>query len=138
MKSEIGLIGLGVMGTSLARNIARNNYSISLYNRFVKGSEEGVAKKKIDQYDELRSAKGFENLAAFVNSIQQPRRIVLMLTAGDAVDQLISQLEPLLDSGDLIIDAGNSHYSDTERRNELLAKKDLFYMGLGVSGGEET
>jgi len=137
MKSEIGLIGLGVMGTSLARNIARNNYSISLYNRYLKGSEEGVAQKKIDQYDELSSAKGFEELSAFVDSIQQPRKIVLMLTAGDAVDQLISQLEPLLDSGDLIIDAGNSHYSDTERRNELLAHKNLLYMGLGVSGGEE-
>ncbi len=137
MKSEIGLIGLGVMGTSLARNIARNAYSISLYNRYVKGSEEGIAHKKIDQYKELSSAKGFEDLSAFVNSVQQPRKILLMLTDGAAVDQLISELEPLLDSGDLIIDAGNSHYSDTERRIELLAKKKIFLLGLGVSGGEE-
>lgn len=137
MKSEIGLIGLGVMGTSLARNIARNAYSISLYNRYVKGSEEGIAHKKIDQYKELSSAKGFEDLSAFVNSVQQPRKILLMLTAGAAVDQLISELELLLDSGDLIIDAGNSHYSDTERRIELLAKKKIFLLGLGVSGGEE-
>lgn len=136
MKSAIGLIGLGVMGTSLARNIARNNYSISLYNRYVKGSEEGIADKKIEQFEELSSAKGFENLKEFVISIERPRKLILMLTAGDAVDQVIDELAPLLDEGDLIIDAGNSHYNDSQRRYDSLAKQHLNFLGLGVSGGE--
>jgi 6-phosphogluconate dehydrogenase len=137
MKSEIGLIGLGVMGTSLARNIARNKYSISLYNRYVKGSEEAVAKKKIEQYRELESAKGFEDIEAFVDSLQQPRKIILMLTAGVAVDELIDQLVPHMDQGDLIIDAGNSHYRDSQRRYDQLEHKGFHFIGLGVSGGEE-
>lgn len=137
MKSEIGLIGLGVMGTSLARNIARNKYSISLYNRYVKGSEEAVAKKKIEQYRELESAQGFEDIEAFVDSLQQPRKIILMLTAGAAVDELIDQLVPHMDQGDLIIDAGNSHYRDSQRRYDQLEHKGFHFIGLGVSGGEE-
>lgn len=137
MKSTIGLIGLGVMGTSLARNIARNSFSISLYNRYVKGSEEGVALKKKNQFKELSAALAFEDLAEFVNSIERPRKIILMLTAGPAVDQVINELTPLMGEGDLIIDAGNSHYKDTQHRFDLLKERGIRFMGLGVSGGEE-
>lgn len=137
MKSSIGLIGLGVMGTSLARNIARNNYKIALYNRYVKGSEEGVAQNKISKFKELSDALGFEDLTSFVASIERPRKIILMLTAGAPVDEVIQQLLPLLESGDLIIDAGNSHYKDSQRRFEELNHEGILFMGLGVSGGEE-
>lgn len=136
LNTNVGLVGLGVMGTSLARNIAKNGYSISLYNRYVKGVEENVAAQKIATYKELNGAQGFEDLQAFVSSLKTPRRIVLMLTAGEAIDAVIELLTPLLDPGDLLVDGGNSFFKDSQRRYDQLKAQGIHFLGMGVSGGE--
>ncbi len=136
-KSEFGIIGLGVMGTSLARNIASKGYRLSIYNRHVDGQEEGVAIAKKAKYKELSSSNAFDNLEKFVQSLAVPRSIMIMVNAGDPVDAVIEELVPLLQDGDLIIDGGNSHYADTQRRFEDLQKKAIHYIGCGVSGGEQ-
>lgn len=135
-KSAFGMAGLGVMGKSLARNFARNSVSLSLYNRFVSGTEERVAAKCIAAHPELHEAKGFEDLRAFVESLQKPRKIFIMIKAGTETDAFIEQLVPLLEPGDVLIDGGNSHYLDTRRRIEYLQSKNLHFIGTGVSGGE--
>ncbi len=136
-KSEFALVGLGVMGKSLARNLARNGIELSLYNRFVPGKEEHVALNFISEFPELHKARGFEDLAAFVNSIQRPRKIFLMIQAGTQTDIFLDSLIPLLHVGDIIIDGGNSHYKDTKKRQELCLQTGLFFIGTGVSGGEQ-
>lgn len=135
-KSEVGLIGLGVMGTSLARNLARNNFRLSIYNRHVDNVEVDVALGKQQQYDELSEAAAFDDLALFVASLSTPRKIILMVNAGVAVDTVISELVPLLEPDDIIIDGGNSLYSDTQRRYDDLAAEKFRFLGSGVSGGE--
>lgn len=137
MKKQLGIVGMGVMGRSLARNWAKAGYSLSLYNRHVSGSEEGVALALTQRFDELRQAAAYEELSDFVASLEKPRKIVLMITAGSAVDALIGELWPLLQPGDLIIDAGNAHYLDTERRMSMLHAHEINLLGLGVSGGEQ-
>lgn len=136
-KSEFGLIGLGVMGKSLSRNIASKGFSLSVFNRFVAGKEENVAAGFQKQYAELSDVKPFEDLEGFVDSLQRPRKIFLMIQAGKTVDTVVEQLLPLLEPGDVIMDGGNSHYHDTERRIKFLNKKGVHYLGVGVSGGEE-
>lgn len=130
--SAIGLIGLGVMGENLALNIERHGYQISIYNRshdkvveFVEG--RGRGKKVVGCADEK----------SFVESLARPRKIILLVKAGDPVDSTIAKLKPYLEKGDIIIDGGNSHYLDTQRREAELAKEGLFLIGSGVSGGEE-
>jgi 6-phosphogluconate dehydrogenase len=135
-KSEFGLVGLGVMGKSLARNLARNGVKLSLFNRFVAGKEEKVAEIFVSEYPEFASAKGFEDLNLFVKSLQQPRKIFLMIQAGQQTDVFLSQLTPLLSEGDIVIDGGNSHFEDTHKRQVLLAESGLHFIGTGVSGGE--
>lgn len=136
-KSAFGIIGLGVMGTSLARNIAKKGYSLSIFNRHLEGKEEDIAKTKKAQYEELSSTKPFDNLENFVQSLATPRSILLMVNAGAPVDYVIQDLLPFLQSGDLIIDGGNSHYADTQRRFETLQKEEIHFIGCGVSGGEQ-
>jgi 6-phosphogluconate dehydrogenase len=136
-KSQFGLIGLGVMGKSLCRNLANHGVGLSLYNRFVKGSEEKVAETFIAQHPELQVAKGFEDLQAFVASLETPRKVFLMVNAGSAVDDTIEALVPLLEAGDVVIDGGNSYYKETERRFQKLKQVGLHFIGTGVSGGEE-
>lgn len=136
-KANIGLIGLGVMGKSLSRNIARRGIRISVYNRHVAGSEEGVAETFIQDYDEMAASQGYDDLKKFVDSLATPKSIFLMVNAGAAVDAVIGELLPMLAKGDLIIDGGNSHYKDTERRYNKLKEKGVGYIGSGVSGGEE-
>jgi len=136
-KSDFGLVGLGVMGRSLARNFAGKGVSLSLYNRFVKGSEEQVASKSIAAYPELASAVGFEDLKLFVESLERPRKIFLMIKAGEETDTFIDELVPHLNEGDVIIDGGNSYYGDTKRRIEFLKLKGIHFIGTGVSGGEQ-
>lgn len=136
-QSAFGLVGMGVMGTSLARNLASKGITISLYNRRVKGKEEKIAQKARAQYTELKTAKAFENLTAFVNSLQRPRKIFLMIPAGKALDLFIKHLLPLLDYGDVVIDGGNSHYEATGRHIEDCRKKGIYFLGVGVSGGEK-
>jgi len=135
-KAEIGLIGLGVMGKSLSRNIARNGVSIHVFNRHVDGKEENVAKDFVNIYPEMKESLGFDKLNEFVASLSLPRKVFLMVNAGSAVDNVIQTLLPLLDRGDLIIDGGNSHYKETQKRFQELRQQGIDYIGTGVSGGE--
>lgn len=131
-KTDIGLIGLAVMGENLALNIESRGYSVSVYNRTyakTKNFIEGRAKNK--------KFVGSENIEEFISSIERPRKIILMVKAGLVVDQTINTLMPYLDKGDLIIDGGNSDYRDTQRRVDDLSKKQILFIGSGVSGGEE-
>lgn len=136
-QSEVGLIGLGVMGTSLARNLGSKHINISIFNRHVAGKEERVAQKAVDQYNELSRAQPFEDLAHFLHSLQEPRTILLMVNAGKAVDMVIDQLKPYLSENDIVIDGGNSHYLDSARRMDELANIGCHFVGAGISGGEQ-
>ncbi len=135
--TEFGLVGLGVMGKSLARNLAKNGVKLSLYNRHVAGIEENIANKFIEQHSELEHAFGFEDLEKFVNTIQHPRKIFLMIKAGLETDIFIDQIKLFLEKGDILIDGGNSHYNDTKRRMDSLLKDGIHFIGTGVSGGEK-
>lgn len=136
-KSQLGLIGLGVMGKSLSRNFANNAIRLSLYNRHVKGIEEDVATHFVNAFPELKDCKGFDDITNFVGSLTLPRKIFLMVQAGPAVDAVVDTLLPHLSDGDVIMDGGNSHYLDTERRVQELKDKGIHFLGVGVSGGEE-
>ena len=131
-QTDIGLIGLAVMGQNLVLNMADHGYSVSVYNR---------SKDKTDIFlntrVESREISGFDSLKTFVASLSKPRKVMLMVKAGSVVDALISQLIRYLDAGDIIIDGGNSHYEDTTRRVKSLKEKNLIYIGTGISGGEE-
>jgi len=135
--TEFGIIGLGVMGKSLARNFAEKGLSLSLFNRHMEGQEENIAADFISQYPELEKCLGFDDIAQFVNSLEVPRKILIMVSAGDPVDHIINELMNVLQTDDIIIDGGNSYYKDTNRRLALLNKQGINYIGLGVSGGEE-
>ena len=136
-KSEFGLFGLGVMGKSLSRNLARNGFNISIYNRHVAGLEENVAIDFKKGYEELSTAQAFDDIADFVHSLQAPRKILLMVNAGHTIDQVIEDLLPHLSKGDIIIDGGNSNYEKTNERANYLKSKNINFIGIGVSGGEE-
>jgi 6-phosphogluconate dehydrogenase len=107
-----------------------------LNNRRVVGKEEDIATQFIQEYPELNAAKGFEDLTAFVASLSVPRKIMLMVNAGESTDDIIQQLIPLLQPGDIVIDGGNAHYLDTEKRIKQLGTYGIQYLGVGVSGGE--
>lgn len=136
-KTEFGLFGLGVMGKSLSRNLANNNFKISLYNRHVPNTEENVALHFKNAHPELSNALPFDNVETFVASIQTPRKIMLMVNAGKTIDYVIEDLLPHLEVGDILIDGGNSNYKKTKQRSEYLASKGIHFIGVGVSGGEE-
>lgn len=127
--NDIGLYGLGVMGQSLARNIARNGYPISVYN-----IEKEVTAEVTQKYPQL---DGYDELKEFVGSLKKPRKIILMVTAGTVVDKVCDSLVPLLEEGDILIDCGNSFYKDTERRQKKLGESGIYLIGSGVSGGEK-
>lgn len=136
-KSDIGLIGLAVMGENLALNMADKNWTVSVYNRTVAGVEEGVVERFTNGRAKDKSIVGFTEIPAFVDSIAQPRKIMMMVRAGNPVDELMEQLFPYLASGDILIDGGNSNFEDTNRRVALAESKGLRFVGAGVSGGEE-
>lgn len=136
-KSEFGLFGLGVMGKSLSRNLAKKGFKISIFNRHVDTVEIDIAKNFKAKYPELSKASAFDDIATFVNSLQQPRRIMLMVNAGKTVDYVIEDLLPHLSEDDIIIDGGNSNYKKTKERFEYLKTKGIHFIGAGVSGGEE-
>ncbi|MCY2687075.1 NADP-dependent phosphogluconate dehydrogenase [Salinimicrobium sp. TH3] len=135
-KAEIGLFGLGVMGQSLAINMASSGYKVSVYNRHVDKMEVDIAKNFVSKNVEL-NFEGFDDLKAFTQSLERPRNILLMVNAGKVIDFVIEDLLPYLDKDDLIIDGGNSHYKDTIRREKELKEKGILFMGVGISGGEE-
>ena len=131
MKKEFGIIGMGVMGKSLARNFASKGIKLALFNRYEKGSEELVAQNFIAEYNELSSASGFEDLKAFVNDLSTPRKILLMVKAGDVTDSTINEISSLLEPNDIIIDGGNSHYKDTAQRIESLKEFGIHFIAAG-------
>ena len=135
-KSQLGIFGLGVMGKSLSRNFASKGVELSMYNRHVAGVEENIASNFKSEYVVLADSKAFDNLSSFVTSIQTPRKILLMVKAGNTIDIILQLLIPLLDEGDIIIDGGNSHYLDTERRISQLLESQIHFLGCGISGGE--
>jgi len=134
-KTAIGLIGLGVMGKSISLNIAENGFPISVYNR-VEAGESHIVADFLNENKSFQNIQGFTNLQTFVASIEQPRKILVMIKAGTAIDSVLEQLMPILDKGDIVIDGGNSHYKDTIKRAKLLASKQLHFVGCGISGGE--
>ncbi|WP_291587217.1 decarboxylating NADP(+)-dependent phosphogluconate dehydrogenase [Bacteroides sp.] len=136
-KTDVGLIGLAVMGENLALNMASKGWSVSVYNRTVPGVEEGVVERFVNGRAKGLNIEGFTDIAAFVDSIALPRKIMMMVRAGSAVDELMEQLFPLLSPGDILIDGGNSNYEDTNRRVALAESKGFLFVGAGVSGGEE-
>ncbi|MGK7371250.1 MAG: decarboxylating NADP(+)-dependent phosphogluconate dehydrogenase [Candidatus Halalkalibacterium sp. M3_1C_030] len=136
-KGDIGVYGLGVMGRNLALNLEENGYNVSLYNRTVAGKEENVVSSFMARAGKNKNFIGTDSGESFIDSLARPRKILLMVKAGEAVDKVISQLIPHLDSGDIIIDGGNSHFSDTNRRVNELHDRNIRFVGMGVSGGEE-
>lgn len=136
-KTDIGLIGLAVMGENLALNMANHGWRVSVYNRTVPGIEEGVVEKFINGRAKGKNIEGFTDIADFVESIAVPRKIMMMVRAGNPVDELMEQLFPYLSPGDILIDGGNSNYEDTNRRVKLAESKGFLFVGAGVSGGEE-
>lgn len=136
-KADIGLIGLGVMGQNLALNLAGKGWKVSVYNRTLPGVEEGVVERFVNGRARGTGIVGHTDLAGFAASIAQPRKVMMMVRAGSAVDELLEQLSPHLSEGDILIDGGNSHYEDTARRVAQAEAKGLRFVGAGVSGGEE-
>ncbi|MGW6200903.1 NADP-dependent phosphogluconate dehydrogenase [Kribbella sp. NPDC055110] len=131
-KAQIGVTGLAVMGRNLARNLARNGFRVALHNRSQARTDALVA--------EFGSEGEFipsTDLASFVESLEQPRKVIIMVKAGAPTDAVIDELVPLLAEGDIVVDAGNAHFLDTRRRESALKEKGLHFVGSGVSGGEE-
>ena len=136
-KTDIGLIGLAVMGENLALNMADKGWHVSVYNRTVPGVEEGVVERFTNGRAKGKTIEGYTEIPDFVESISTPRKIMMMVRAGNAVDELMEQLFPYLSPGDILIDGGNSNYEDTNRRVALAEQKGFRFVGAGVSGGEE-
>ena len=131
-KADIGLIGLAVMGENLVMNMESRGFTVAVFNRTV---------EKVDQFVNGRAAGrniiGCHSLEELVEALEKPRKVFMMVKAGQAVDGMIEKLLPLLDDGDIIIDGGNSHFPDTIRRTQYVESKGKLYIGTGVSGGEE-
>ncbi len=132
-QAEIGLIGLGVMGSNLALNIAEKGNRIAVFNRTVARTEEFLG----EAGDLAGQVIGCKTMEEFVAAIRPPRPIIIMIKAGDAVDQQMEALAPLLSKGDIMIDAGNANFRDTVARFDRLKDTGLTFIGMGVSGGEE-
>ena len=130
-KSDFGLIGLAVMGQNLVLNVESRGFQVSVYNRTTSTMEEFIAENPD------KKLVGCESLEEFVDSLASPRKIQIMVKAGGPVDAVIKSLIPLLDEGDIIIDGGNSLYTDTERRDKYCSEAGMRFIGAGVSGGEE-
>ena len=135
-KSDIGLIGLAVMGENLALNMERNGFQVSVYNR-AEGAEAHVVEHFLSGRAEGKHFLGFTDLKPFVESIERPRKIMMMIRAGKPVDSVIDALLPHLEEGDIIIDGGNSNWEDSERREATLRARGVYFVGCGISGGEE-
>lgn len=134
--SDVGLIGLAVMGENLALNMESKGFTVSVYNRTAPG-EEGVVDRFINGRAKGKNFIGTHTIEEFVQSIARPRKIMMMVKAGSPVDELIEQLIPYLAPGDVVIDGGNSDFPDTERRVKYMESKGFLFVGSGVSGGEE-
>ena len=130
-KSDVGLIGLAVMGENLALNMERNGWKVSVYNRTYPKFEEGVVDRFIEGRGKGKNFEGYTDIASFVSSIQTPRKIMMMVRAGNPVDELMEQLFPHLSPGDILIDGGNSNFEDTNRRVEWAESKGFLFVTIG-------
>ena len=130
--AQIGVTGLAVMGRNLARNLARNGYAVALHNRSV-----ARTRSLVSEHGDEGTFVATESLKEFVEALERPRRVVIMVKAGAPTDAVIDELVPLLEDGDIVIDCGNAHYADTRRREADLRERGLHFVGAGVSGGEE-
>lgn len=131
-KADVGVVGLAVMGSNLARNFAHHGYSVALYNRTQART------------DELISSHGSEgrfvpcsSVEGFVASLQRPRKVIIMVKAGPGTDATIDALVPHLEPGDILVDGGNAFFEDTRRREAALRGRGFHFVGAGISGGEE-
>ncbi|GLW28493.1 NADP-dependent phosphogluconate dehydrogenase [Actinoplanes regularis] len=131
-KAQIGVTGLAVMGRNLARNFARHGHTVAVHNR-----SYGRTKELAEEFGHEGTFLPAETAEQFVASLERPRRVVIMVKAGPATDAVIDEFAPLLEEGDMLIDAGNAHFADTRRREAALRAKGLHFVGMGVSGGEE-
>jgi len=134
-QASIGVIGMGVMGQGIAINCYKNDFETAVYNRFVKG-EKNVVFDFLSKHPNVKNLHGFIDLLTFIRALKRPRKIWLMIKSGTAIDALIDEILPFIDKNDVIIDGGNSHYMDTQRREIALKKHGINYVGCGVSGGE--
>jgi 6-phosphogluconate dehydrogenase len=131
-QAQIGVTGLGVMGRNLARNFARHGYTVALHNRTASRVTDTV-----DQFGHEGTFVATQTAQDFVQALQKPRRLLIMVNAGAATDAVIDEFAPLLEPGDMLIDGGNAHFHDTRRREARLREQNLHFVGMGVSGGEE-
>jgi 6-phosphogluconate dehydrogenase len=131
-RATIGVTGLATMGRNLARNLARNGYAVALHNR-TQAKVDDLVSEHGQEGDFIPTA----SLEEFVDSLERPRAIIILVKAGSATDAVIDELVPLLEDGDIVIDAGNAHFADTARREKALLERRLNFVGTGVSGGEE-
>jgi 6-phosphogluconate dehydrogenase len=129
--ADIGLTGLAVMGRNLARNIARHGHTVAVHNR-----TSARMTSLLEEHGDEGEFVGSESLEDFVASIKKPRAIIVMVKAGEATDAVVDELVPLLEEGDIVVDAGNAHFEDTLRRQQALERNGLHFVGMGVSGGE--
>ena len=131
-KKDVGLIGLAVMGENLVINMESKGFSVAVYNRTL---------EKVDRFIEGRAKGrniiGVHSLKELADSLERPRKVILLVKAGAPVDDYIGKLLEVLEPGDIIIDSGNSYYKDTIRRTEYVESKGLLFIGTGISGGEE-
>lgn len=130
--AQIGVTGLAVMGRNLARNFARNGYTVALHNRTAAKTHA-----LIEEFGHEGDFVATETAKEFVAALERPRRLVIMVKAGEPTDAVIQEFAPLLEPGDMIVDGGNAHFADTRRRERELREQDIHFVGTGVSGGEE-
>ncbi|RZL61858.1 MULTISPECIES: NADP-dependent phosphogluconate dehydrogenase [Pedobacter] len=128
---KLGMIGLGTMGRNLLLNMADKGFSVTGYDK----DHKMIA--KLEEEGKEHHLKGYDDIHSFIDSLQTPRTLILLVPAGPIVDSVINELKPLLSKGDIIIDSGNSHFTDTNRRVDELEKEGLHFFGMGISGGEE-
>ena len=131
-RAQIAVTGLAVMGRNLARNLARNGFRVAVHNR-----SQARTDALIEEFGHEGEFTPAADLPALVAALEQPRKIIIMVKAGEPTDAVIDELVPLLDEGDIVVDAGNAHFADTRRREDALKAKGLHFVGSGVSGGEE-
>jgi 6-phosphogluconate dehydrogenase len=130
--AQIGVTGLAVMGRNLARNFARNGYTVAVHNRTV-----ARTKALVEEFGTEGDFVSTETAEEFVAALERPRRLIIMVKAGEPTDAVIQEFAPLLEPGDMIIDGGNAHFADTRRRERELRERGIHFVGTGISGGEE-
>ncbi|MFD7288128.1 NADP-dependent phosphogluconate dehydrogenase [Streptomyces sp. NPDC059863] len=130
--AQIGVTGLAVMGRNLARNFARNGFTVAVHNRTA-----SKTRALVDEFGDEGAFVAAESAAEFVAALERPRRLVIMVKAGEPTDAVIEEFAPLLEEGDVIIDGGNAHFADTRRRERELRERGIHFVGVGISGGEE-